>query len=191
MKTDTHQMLHARSGRTTNSSGKNEKRRTPGSYASMHHALIHRHETLTKNSSSVVCGALPWSHARSRVDEMRGYYVVERVVTRRGIIVVVVVVRRENGLIVQTEDFRITGGAARSRPLLEAQLHAHLLPGIVGAHFRTGDRQMRFVGRWSGRRRHGLLGGGTGLRTRVVGQSQRGRLAARAQDRAAGRTLGM
>lgn len=98
------------------------------------------------------------------------------------------VVKREkengesDGLVVQTKDFGIPGRAASTRPLLKAQLHAHLLPRVFGAQFRAVHGKMGLTGRRRGRRRHGLLARGAGLRARFIGHRQRGGVAARAEQ---------
>lgn len=72
--------------------------------------------------------------------------------------------------------------AAVARPLLESQLHAHLLPGVLGAGF-GAVRQMhrvRFTRGRRGGRRHGLAEARVRLETpRVIGQRAGGRVVAR------------
>ena len=93
-------------------------------------------------------------------------------------------------LVVKTKNLRIASAtaAASSGTLLKAKLHTHLLPRVLGAKPGTLHGQMRLAGRRGGGRRHGLFGGGTGLRrSRVIGQRQVSRLAAGAgADKGAG-----
>lgn len=91
-------------------------------------------------------------------------------------------------LVVKTNNLRITSAtaAASSGTLLEAKLHTHLLPRVLGAKFGALDEQMRLAGRRGAGRRHRLLGGRTRLRgARVIGQRHASRLAAGA-DQGAG-----
>ena len=91
--------------------------------------------------------------------------------------------RRMEGSLLQTRHFH-TAGAAIARPLLEAQLHSHLLPRIVRAVL--GTMHQLHVGLARGRRcgrRHGLPHARVGPETaRVVGQRGRDGVAAGAGD---------
>lgn len=75
-------------------------------------------------------------------------------------------------LIVKTKNLRIAIAtvAACSGALLEAKLHTHLLPRVLGAKLRTVHGKMRLAGRRCGGRRHWLLSGGA--RAGVIGQRQ-------------------
>lgn len=89
-------------------------------------------------------------------------------------------------MVVQSKDLRIPRRTARStRPLLEPELHTHLLPRVVGTKL-GARRQVRFTSGRSSGRSHWFLGSRTGLRRRVIRQGDRagGRLDAGAEQRA-------